>query len=101
MLIEKKNNDELIYSYKEKINELNQENLILKKENEKYIHENNELKNIIKSKKNDNLNHSHNSFEDEIIIVNKETTYRKGVLSEPNEFNKYDEIKNKYDIKKK
>ena len=54
------------------------------------------MKNKLKS----NLNRANNSYEDEIIIVNKETTYSKGVLSEPNEFNKYGLIKNKYDIKK-
>ena len=100
MLTDIKNNNEIITSFKEEIDELKKEIKRLNKENEKNKKENIELKNIIKSRKNENLNNSHNnSYEDEIVIVNKETTYRKGVLSEPNEFNKYGEIKNKYDIK--
>jgi hypothetical protein len=97
MLKEREYNNELLSSYKESVDKLNQEIFQLKAENEKYKKENNDLKNKLKS----GLNRSHNSaYEDEIIIVNKETTYSKGVLSEPNEFNKYGEIKNKYDIKK-
>ena len=97
MLKEREYNNELLSSYKESLDKLNQEIFQLKIENEKYKKENNDLKNKLKS----GLNRSHNSaYEDEIIIVNKETIYSKGVLSEPNEFNKYGEIKNKYDIKK-
>ena len=98
MITERNNANEIISSYKETIDKLKKEIIILQKENEKYKKENIELKNQIKLGKNENLNNS--GSEDEIIIVNKETTYRRSVLSEPNESNKYGEIKNRYDIKK-
>ena len=73
MITERKNNDKLISLYKENIDKLNKDLLELKIENEKYRKENIDLKNTLKSRKNDGLNRSHNSaYEDEIIIVNKE-----------------------------
>ena len=97
LLAEKKFDKEIISSYKETIDKLNKEISQLNKENEKNKKEIIELKNKFKS----NLNRSSNSaYEDEIIIVNRETTYSRGVFSEPNEFNKYGLIKNKYDIQK-
>ena len=101
MLKERQYNNEIIFSYKETIDKLKREISQLKVENEKYKKENIELKNKLESGKNKNLNRSNNSgYEDEIIIVNKETTYSKGLPGKQNEYSKYGEIKNKYDIKK-
>ena len=79
------NNDEMISEYKKTIDKL-------KKEND-------ELKNTLKSRKY-NISKNKNSNEDEIVIVNKETTYSKGLFGQPNEFNKYGLIKNKYEVKR-
>jgi DNA repair exonuclease SbcCD ATPase subunit len=79
------NNDEMISEYRKTIDKL-------KKEND-------ELKNTLKSRKY-NISKNKNSNEDEIVIVNKETTYSKGLFGQPNEFNKYGLIKNKYEVKR-
>ena len=79
------NNNEMISEYKKTIDKL-------KKEND-------ELKNTLKSRKY-NISNKKNAYEDEIVIVNKETTYSKGLFGQPNEFNKYGTIKNKYEIKR-
>ena len=100
MLTERKYNNEMISDYKKTIEKLKKEN--------------NELKSILKSRKYNVANNNYDNYEnipnnkarnsgyeDEIIIINKETTYSKGLFDKPNEFNKYGIIKNKYEIKKK
>ena len=84
---EHKNHNKMINDYK---------NII-----EKLKKENNELKSTLKSRKYSISKERKNSgYEDEIVIINKETTYSKGLFQEPNEFNKYGLIKNKYEIKR-
>ena len=66
--------------------------------------ENTDLKNTLKSRKyNISKRNSHSSqYEDEIVIINKETTYSKGLSGESNDYNdKYGRIKNRYEIKRK
>ena len=87
MLNENKNNNDAISEYKKIIEKLKKEN--------------NDLKNTLKSRKYNVSTQSKNSdYADEIVIVNKETTYSKGLFDEPNEFNKYGQIKNRYEIKR-
>ena len=100
MITEKKYNNEILYSYKETIDNLNKEISQLKSQIEKLKKENNELKSKLNTRKNNKSGISRNSsVEDEIVIINKETTFSKGILEEPNEFNNYGEINNKYEIK--
>ena len=97
MLTERKYNSEIITSYKDTIDKLNKEIAQLKKENT-------DLKNTLKSRKyNISKRNSHSSqYEDEIVIINKETTYSKGLSGESNDYNdKYGRIKNRYEIKRK
>ena len=111
LLNENNKNNKLISSYKEKINNLNDEISSLKEIIEKYKKEIEELKLIIKEKekesnenKNDNnnkVNSNNNSlYEDEIVIVNKETTYSKA-YGGGTDIKKNGEFKNKIEIKKK
>ena len=63
--------------------------------------ENNNLKEELKSLRNKSINKAKSSeYEDEIVIVKKETTYSTRLFEEPNEFNIYGLINNKYEIKK-
>ena len=86
MITERKYNNEIISEYKKTIEKLQKEN--------------NDLKNTLKSRKY-NTSSKSSGYDDEIVIVNKETTYSKGLFQHPNEFNKYGLIKNKYEIKRK
>jgi len=87
MLNENKNNNDVISEYKRIIEKLKKEN--------------NDLKNTLKSRKyNVSTQSKKSDYSDEIVIVNKETTYSKGLFDEPNEFNKYGQIQNRYEIKR-
>ena len=105
LLDEQKMNNNLILSYKETIGKLNDENLSLKKTIEKYKKEIEEFKNKktinINNEGDDNKENKNNNsiYEDEIVIVNKETTYSKG-YGAGTEFSKNGEFKNSYEIKK-
>ena len=105
LLKEQNNNNKIISSYKEKIDKLNDEISSLNKIIETYKKEIEELK-IIKNKEkiiynnendNDNDKNKNNLFEDEIVIVNKETTYTKGF---GNGSLKNGELKHSYEIKR-
>ncbi len=95
LLDEQKKTNKLILSHKETIERLNKEISSLKEITLKYTKEIEELKDRINNKENINNN---DAFEDEIVIVNKETTYSKGY---GHNWNKKDEYKNRYEIKKK
>ena len=108
MLAERKYNNEVISDYKRTIEKLKKENNELKSQlkSRKYNVANNSNSYNYNSKSNNNIPISstqvrNSKYEDEIVIINKETTYSKGLFGEPNEFNKYGVIKNKYEIKKK
>ena len=87
MFNENKNNGDAILEYKKIIEQLRKEN--------------NDLKSTLKSRKyNVSCQPKSSDYADEIVIVNKETTYSKGLFDKPNEFNKYGQIQNKYEIKR-
>ena len=89
MFNENKNNNDVISEYKRIIEKLKKEN--------------NDLNNTLKSRKynvSTQSKSSNSKYADEIVIVNKETTYSKGLFDEPNEFNKYGQIQNRYEIKR-
>ena len=109
MLAERKYNNEVISDYKRTIEKLKKENNELKSQlkSRKYnvANNSNSYSYNYNSKSNNNIPISstqvrNSKYEDEIVIINKETTYSKGLFGEPNEFNKYGVIKNKYEIKK-
>ena len=109
LLEEQKKNKELISSYKDEMNKLNDEISSLKKTIEEYqkdIEEINikkkiEKKKIIEKNNDSSSNNSKsNIIEDEILIVNKETTYTRGFGFE-GDFDKNGEIQTNYSVKKK
>jgi hypothetical protein len=106
LLDEQKNNKELLLSYEDNMNKLNQENLSLKKVIEEYKNEIEELRkadnsNKIQIKEKDDINTNNNIIEDEIVIVKKETFYSKGPDGFFGEFGNNDRIKNEIIVKKK
>ena len=99
LIKEKNNNNKIISSYKETIDKLNNEISSLKEIIENYKKEIEALKNKLNIENaNDKSKSNNNSlYEDEIVIVNKETTYSKGY---GNDLKKSGEFKHNYEVKK-
>ena len=92
-------NNELISSYKKIIDELNNEISSLKEIIEKNKKEIKELKDKLDNKNNNNKNKNNSLYDDEIVIVRKETTVSKS-YNIGDESSKNAEINNNFSVKK-